>query len=529
MSRNQVPKRESLQAIEYRYYYGTDKATLQNIVKAFRAVQALPPSNPDSYYCIAGYHGEPFRGIGEPQPWWGGYCHHGDVLFPLWHRAYLLRLENALRKVPGCDSVRIPFWDELINYGTPNAPIPAILTSPQFEGERNPLYSYSLQGAFGKDERYAKPVGYETVRYPLSGLVGTAEDKKESAIHNARFVSQEERVHILNANVANWLSGHVDIPDDGAGTPRPKDVTAVHERFLKCLQAPNYTVFSNTTSQNDYNKRRTSRDTIAVALESPHNSIHLAVGGFYQKGEYSASPIIGANGDMGANEVAGFDPIFYLHHCFIDYAFWTWQKNHDSTTVGSIKFDSQWKGTQTDTSLPVPDGEPQMPVGTQLTLDTPLYPFQKDDGTTYFTSNDLVDIKGQLGYDYGRGSLDGINEGVLRGIPPGKVPLIQKISGIDRRDYAGSFVVRLYGYNTNGDRVEVGREAVLSRLKLSECANCQNSLVEEYFIPMHEDLLPYLAKDEGDDTKYRTIVGIQTYDHEEFPRERSKIPVVMPL
>ena len=444
----------------------------------------------------------------------------------MWHRAYLLRFEDALRKVPGCENVRLPFWDELLNYGTAEPPIPAILTSPTFEGQPNPLYSYRLQRAFGYNERYAKPVNYETVRYPLSGLVGTEADRKDSEVHNARFVSQAERVQILNGNVGNWLSGNVDIPDDGSGTPRPQDVTSVYERLLKCLAAPNYTVFSNTTSQNDHNTDRSSSDTIAVSLESPHNSIHLAVGGFYQKGVYSASPILGANGDMGANEVAGFDPIFFLHHCYIDYAFWIWQRVHGHTAVGSIEFDDKYAGTSTDTSLPVPEGAPPMPAGTPLTLDTPLYPFLKADARTYFASKDLVDIKEQLGYDYGRGSLDPVVAGTLRGIPSDEVPIMQKISGIDRRDYLGSFVVRLYGHNANNERVEVGREAVLSRLKLSDCANCQNSLEQEFYIPVHRDLIPYLVKEEGDDTKFRTVVGIQTYDGEKFPTERGKVPIV---
>jgi len=103
---------------------------------------------------------------------------------------------------------------------------------------------------------------------------------------------------------------------------------------------------------------------------------------------------------MGANEVAGFDPIFYLHHCFIDYAFGTWQRLHGHTAEGSIVIDPEYKGTKTDTSLPVPEGAPPMPVGTPLTLDTPLYPFLKADARTYYASKDLVDIENQLGYTY---------------------------------------------------------------------------------------------------------------------------------
>ena len=34
---------------------------------------------------------------------------------------------------------------------------------------------------------YSKPAGYETVRYPLSGLLGTPADQAATASHNAQF------------------------------------------------------------------------------------------------------------------------------------------------------------------------------------------------------------------------------------------------------------------------------------------------------------------------------------------------------
>ena len=39
---------------------------------------------------------------------------------------------------------------------------------------------------------------------------------------------------------------------------------------------------------------------------------------------------------MGENDTAGLDPVFYFHHCFIDYAFWTWQRRHGSTQALEI-------------------------------------------------------------------------------------------------------------------------------------------------------------------------------------------------
>jgi tyrosinase len=561
-----VPQRESLWAIEARYKDGTDKATLQTLVKAFKGIQKLPPDDPRSFFRISGFHGIPFRGPGvtDGKNWWGGYCHHGDVLFPSWHRAYVLRLENALRSIPGAENLRLPYWDELIGYekpkplatrrrlGIPPArvppkTVPTILTSPEFENEPNPLYSYTLQEAFvykveGGNQRYSKPVGYETRRYPLAGLVGTKEDEKATKIHNDLYSDQAKNVTILNQNVANWLEGLVDIPDDDVNTPKPSDVTSVYERILKAIIAPNYTVFSNTTTQSGYNNTKPSK--LAVSLESPHNSIHLSVGGFYQKGKddgYNADPIRGANGEMGNNETAAFDPIFYFHHCFVDYLFWKWQELHDSTT--KLEFKDTWGGTKSNIGLPVPDGAPPQPKGTPLTLETPLYPFLKE-GQTYFTTNDLVDIK-KVGYDYGPGRLDAIIGDLPRDIPEdfslgfssSEVPSVQEISRINSADYTGSYVVRLYGYAKDKEgksvKVEVGREAVLSRLKLSDCPNCESNAEKRFHIPLHQELidLDILEKEEGEGGNYRTSVGIHTHEGELFPENLSHLPtpVVAPL
>ncbi len=36
---------------------------------------------------------------------------HHDPGFLPWHRAYLLSFENAMRQIPGCGSITLPFWD----------------------------------------------------------------------------------------------------------------------------------------------------------------------------------------------------------------------------------------------------------------------------------------------------------------------------------------------------------------------------------------------------------------------------------
>src|SRR3569833_2574912 len=63
---------------------------LDRLVRGFQALTALPPSDQDSFATIATYHGLP--------AW---YCQHGNVLFPLLHRAYILRRGRARRGARG--------------------------------------------------------------------------------------------------------------------------------------------------------------------------------------------------------------------------------------------------------------------------------------------------------------------------------------------------------------------------------------------------------------------------------------------
>jgi len=155
---------------------------------------------------------------------------------------------------------------------------------------------------------YSKPKGYETVRYPRTGLVATEDDREATMSHNAAFLDHEMCVKLLNSNIKNWL------------------VAAKHSvafMYHQCLEIPTYTLFSNTTSASDYNEHHVD-DIPIIPLERPHNHIHLATGGFQLTGNDTHPYSSFSNGDMGENETASFDPIFYFHHCWIDRVFWKW-------------------------------------------------------------------------------------------------------------------------------------------------------------------------------------------------------------
>ena len=128
-----------------------------------------------------------------------------------------------------------------------------------------------------------------------------------------------------------------------------------------------------TTSAAQWNDDHAGGDTpVIVPLESPHNSIHLSVGGFDVPGVFDASPIDGANGDMGENDTAGLDPIFFFHHCFVDRVFWLWQKKHGFTD--HLEIIAEYPGTNSvDSQGPTPGTVPN----SWLTLESPLNPLHK--------------------------------------------------------------------------------------------------------------------------------------------------------
>ncbi|MBV9720542.1 MAG: tyrosinase family protein, partial [Mycobacterium sp.] len=463
-----------------------------------------PPDDDRSFFHLAGYHGEPFRGPGATSSqYWGGYCQHGNVLFPTWHRAYLLQFEEALRSAPGCENVTLPFWDETSQDSLDNG-IPWALTQENVEldGQTipNPLRSFRLNADIvdrvnADSSIYTKLKGYETVRFPLAGLVGTAGYAEETAAYNKKF-SYAQCVTMLNENITYALA--YTVTRDG----QQVFAGAVAEAYQHCLDAPTYTVFSNTSSANQWNGEHTH---IEVPLEQPHNSIHVAVGDQFIP-EDPTSPL--ASGDMGEPDTAGFDPIFFFHHCFIDRLFWLWQQRHSSTDHLDIV--AGYAGTNSSGD-PKQGGQPPTPgiePNTALDLNTPLYPFRKQDGKPY-TSTDCINIE-KLGYTYGPGSLQDLPAPADK---PASPATVISAFGINRANINGSFLISAFA-NTNGRPVHLGTQAVFNRWDVSTCANCQTHLEAQAFLtvpPAAPQLMALATQDmPADKSSYTVLVRTHT-------------------
>ena len=342
---------------------------------------------------------------------WDGYCQHANVLFPLWHRFYCLKLEQALQAVLPDGDVALHYWDQTSDENLKEV-FPPILKNKmvKIDGQDhvNPLLNFQIPEKIGSSpngsvhEHYIKPANYTTVRYPFSGICNPDSAKKIADAHNSAIKKcNESPEKLLETNIKTWLTQ--GIVQNGEIKPN-----SVHWQYSECLSAPDYNRFSNTSSANlDKN--------VFESLEQPHNDIHLAVGGFAtpalneddsvrvdKDGKYEYYGLIeGANGDMGANETASFDPIFFLHHCNIDRMFWVWQKkNYATKNLDIYQETGDITGTNTAGQGPTPYQTPKQ----QLTMDTILHPFKSDSGEPR-TGKDCIDIH-ELGYDYSKGSLD---------------------------------------------------------------------------------------------------------------------------
>ncbi|KAF8854520.1 Di-copper centre-containing protein [Acephala macrosclerotiorum] len=470
--------RRSLQVMwqEYLTDIPEKQKPINDLVRAWYGITQLPPNHENSFFTIGGYHGEPFRGAGYgSSAWWGGWCNHGNVLFPTWHRAYMMRIENALRSIKGCENVTMPYWDETseetLKSGVPTIFLWEKFPHPDFpEPIDNPLFSYefpvNITDNVDPNHLYTKAKTYKTVRYPLSGLVGTEKVMNASAAHNAQFTAAEAST-ALNSNVRNWLGQEIEVTVKGKKT---NIKTGTFKKFDECLRAPNFTVFSNTTSAGAWNDIHEATDH-AVPLESPHNDIHLAVGGFDVPNQGDFSHVSGANGDMGESDTAGLDPIFYFHHCNIDRYFWGWQCAHKSKA--HLELTPEFAGTNTvDSQGPTPG----MAGGTWLTLETPLRPFTNSDGSDVL-STDMVDIEHQLGYKY---------ETIPKATPkiPGHAAVASvRVSGVNKNHISGSHQLAIWAKGPTGLQL-VGMESVLSRWHTSGCKNCQANADTVRWIPL---------------------------------------------
>jgi tyrosinase len=181
---------------------------LDLLKKAFSGILALPITDPNSYFVQAAYHW-------LPAP--NAYCMHHVAGYNPWHRAYMLSFENALRSVPGCESVTLPYWDI-------TTPFPEVLKSP-------PFASYTFPEDVGPAP-YVK--GYVTSRFDYATIEDNLRKNNVAAdIYRAMSKTDWEDFHGLIAGAPNntIIAAHDQGHDSIGPTMSDQDVAAYDPVF----------------------------------------------------------------------------------------------------------------------------------------------------------------------------------------------------------------------------------------------------------------------------------------------------------
>ncbi|KAI1147149.1 Di-copper centre-containing protein [Nemania diffusa] len=337
-----------------------DKDQWSLYILALSWMEYTSQDSPFSWYQIAGIHGAPGLTWGNVAPLPGndnlGYCHHVSILFPTWHRPYLVLYEQTMYNIiqyiaslwppDDLDRVqnaakrfRIPYWDWAVAPPAGESVLPLSIggsstmnvSGPNgIQSISNPLFSFAFKpfnGSIFPDAPYNR--WNETKRAP-------SPNTDPNAISNNSFVAASFDSHL------------------------PSYQQRLYNLFTNYR---NYSHFSNEGWIGSNNNG--SFDSI----ESLHDSVHTIGGGGW--------------GHLAIIAYSAFDPLFFLHHTNVDRIFAMWQIVHNDTyvipTAAVYASHTQNQGDIED-------------------IQTPLKPFFVND--TAFWTSDMVRKHETFGYTY---------------------------------------------------------------------------------------------------------------------------------
>ncbi|QRW07775.1 tyrosinase [Ceratobasidium sp. AG-Ba] len=389
--------------IAYRYEINKLKDKLHQFTLFVLAWEKIRGENykPEAaqFQQIGGIHGMPYTPwIGDPDQvrqtvrgTWLGYCNHASILFPNWHRPYVMLLEQAISEVAygiagkyaanvgpntelgkqwllAAKQLRFPYWDWTLpstgKSGIPEIFIQKEVTILKQDGTKcqhlNPLNHYAFtHHVDGFNNRLEVPEWQHlpNSKPPPQQMAYFKEWTRTYRRPNSSPINVQEDYKALNADLKD-----PDPKQTGSWAELTSDVSNMFifpVNIQKDLRANAWDQFSNTTFQSGRPSAtgfHSPYNWHATPIEQPHNHVHLIVGGI---------------GHMADNDTAGFDPIFFLHHCNVDRLLSFWEYIYPEYTAG------------TDGYLDV-DGTTRVPFVQGV---SPLMPFRKAD-YTYWDSAD---------------------------------------------------------------------------------------------------------------------------------------------
>lgn len=303
-------------------------------LRALKAMYEVDENDPESFFQIAGIHGRPVIpwDSDEEAKMQMGYCPHIDNLFLPWHRPYVALFEQTLVShaieiaeeyndpewTEAAETLRAPYWD-----WAEDATVPPFAGQEEIEVEtpngkeniRNPLYDYHfpksvVDGEFGQ-------------------IVSGDRDKT--------------KIVRCSPDEANQRLAEIDFKG------------MVYQAFTRS------DTFDKVASMGS--------DSVVVAFEQPHNSIHMRAA---------------CGSHFAYTQEGAFDPLFFLHHANVDRLYAMWEEMYPEERALSNSYESS--------------GTFAIASGTTITPDFAMAPFFRS-GNRAWTPTNIVDTT-TFGYTY---------------------------------------------------------------------------------------------------------------------------------
>jgi hypothetical protein len=240
--------------------------------------------NSDDWFRIAGIHGSIFlkddtdilcprdpviiaQLMKNDEP---TYCCHNDDRFLIWHRVYLYEFELLLRKYDSYKNKLNPIMLPYLNW--------LVIDEKIFFVNEENITVYLENGEL------------ITIHNPL---------------YSGRLYDEDDDGNYINNNNKYTVRHGKLLKDYDCNRTKSEK-----KDIIKALNFPNYELVSSnfmTDKKRDYTNFLVGKNSLEVV----HNHIHVKIGGLF--------------GTMTNVLAAPFDPIFWLHHCFIEKLFYTWQ------------------------------------------------------------------------------------------------------------------------------------------------------------------------------------------------------------
>ena len=208
------------------------------------------------------------------------FAHDGQG-FPTWHRLYLLAWERALQELAGDKDYTIPFWDW------------------RESGEKCEICSEDLLGNISTN---GEVVGkyfedWETICYTPKLIDMNSTDLCDPNVKTGKL----KRFHGIR------------LARDGSKMTFPTKTEVEFLLRFEAFDIPPYGRDSSCNFRNmlEGNVNTTSGYRLPRGFSTLHNVVHLMIGGM-----------------MGEVPTSSNDPIFILHHCFVDQIFEKWLRKY---------------------------------------------------------------------------------------------------------------------------------------------------------------------------------------------------------